>query len=698
MFVQTKLQARGAVLHSSKPLPATTWQATRQRHSQAARVLQKDVQAAGSAQEFKLPTMLPKQNIVTVDMLRDVRKLLGSLYYEYDYWVQDDWIEGEIPKELHGTYFRNGPGLQVTNKNYSRHPFDGDGMICRFSFRDGKLHFKNKFVHTKGFLAEQAAGRPLYRSAFTKGSGNGSPFFNPFNMEMKNVANTGVLYWAGQLLALWESGLPYALDPYTLETLGETRLNGVIETAALGAHYRITTQPDGSRRWITFALCSGTLCNLVFSEFNETGQLITSHTYSLPGTVATIIHDFAVTEHYYVVVEGPVGLHLGKFMREYIFSKCSIAECLVFDKQGKTRVHLIPRPSTKGHLPVQSNVLEAPPFFSFHHANAYELTDAQLTASADSSSNNTGSQLGSHSNGSSNSSGFNSAGIYSNGLAPSSNGSSRFSPSSPASSNQQGAALDQLRYVVVDTLAWSHIDFGNFNYDVMDDNGLDVDYYRGGARTHLTRLVCDLQSGTVMTHKLARRTLEFPSVNWAHHGQPHTHMYAGGDVVDDDVYWAPLQAYCKLSLDPLAGVSKPLDYTRHVNLQAWFAGERCFALEPIFVPRNTSPAAIMAGANGANSAAADASSIASNGSSKSRTATEDDGWVLATFYDAEKGKGGLLIFDAADVAKGPVARVWLPHHLPSGLHGSWCDTCFAPDGDEISGESSWAPVNKIRPL
>jgi all-trans-8'-apo-beta-carotenal 15,15'-oxygenase len=41
----------------------------------------------------------------------------------------------------------------------------------------------------------QAAGRPLFRSAFTKGSADGSPFFNPFDLDMKNVANTGG--WCG---------------------------------------------------------------------------------------------------------------------------------------------------------------------------------------------------------------------------------------------------------------------------------------------------------------------------------------------------------------------------------------------------------------------------------------------------------------------------------------------------------------------
>jgi hypothetical protein len=55
------------------------------------------------------------------------------------------------------------------------------------------------FVHTT-----QAAGRPVHRTAFTRGAADGSLLFNPFDLKMKNVANTGVLHWGGKLLALYE--------------------------------------------------------------------------------------------------------------------------------------------------------------------------------------------------------------------------------------------------------------------------------------------------------------------------------------------------------------------------------------------------------------------------------------------------------------------------------------------------------------
>ncbi len=42
------------------------------------------------------------------------------------------------------------------------HPFDGDGMIHVVGFRDGKAFYRNRFVRTDGFPAENEAGGPLW--------------------------------------------------------------------------------------------------------------------------------------------------------------------------------------------------------------------------------------------------------------------------------------------------------------------------------------------------------------------------------------------------------------------------------------------------------------------------------------------------------------------------------------------------------
>lgn len=99
------------------------------------------------------------QAISPVFSREDWLKGYESLKTEQAYWI--DEIDGNIPQELEGTLFRNGPGLlDVNGENYG-HPFDGDGMICAIAFKDGKAHFANQFVKTPEFLAEQKAGKIL---------------------------------------------------------------------------------------------------------------------------------------------------------------------------------------------------------------------------------------------------------------------------------------------------------------------------------------------------------------------------------------------------------------------------------------------------------------------------------------------------------------------------------------------------------
>ena len=53
---------------------------------------------------------------------------LENLDEEHSYWI--DEIEGTVPTDLEGTFFRNGPGRhRIGGKPYG-HWFDGDGMLC----------------------------------------------------------------------------------------------------------------------------------------------------------------------------------------------------------------------------------------------------------------------------------------------------------------------------------------------------------------------------------------------------------------------------------------------------------------------------------------------------------------------------------------------------------------------------------------
>jgi carotenoid cleavage dioxygenase len=52
-------------------------------------------------------------------------------------------------------------------------------------------------------------------------------------------------------------------------------------------------------------------------------------------------------------------------------------------------------------------------------------------------------------------------------------------------------------------------------------------------------------------------------------------------------------------------------------------------------------------------------------------APEGDGWLLSVVFRAEEGRSDLAVFEATDLAKGPVALAHLSSRVPAGFHGNW---------------------------
>jgi carotenoid cleavage dioxygenase len=52
---------------------------------------------------------------------------------------------------------------------------------------------------------------------------------------------------------------------------------------------------------------------------------------------------------------------------------------------------------------------------------------------------------------------------------------------------------------------------------------------------------------------------------------------------------------------------------------------------------------------------------------------EDDGYLVGFVTDTRDWTSACWIFDAHDVAAGPVAKLSLPHRLPGGFHAVWVE-------------------------
>jgi carotenoid cleavage dioxygenase-like enzyme len=52
-------------------------------------------------------------------------------------------------------------------------------------------------------------------------------------------------------------------------------------------------------------------------------------------------------------------------------------------------------------------------------------------------------------------------------------------------------------------------------------------------------------------------------------------------------------------------------------------------------------------------------------------AEEGDGWIAAVVWRAAEDRSDLLVFEALDIAKGPIAVAKVPRRVPFGFHGNW---------------------------
>mgnify|MGYP003949892735 CR=1 FL=1 len=289
---------------------------------------------------------------------------LENLDTEHSYWLEAH--EGAVPDDLQGTFFRNGPGRQrIGGKKYG-HWFDGDGMLCAFTFRDAKAHFKNAYVRTPKYLAETKAQDIKYRGFGTKIPGG---FLKNMGQMPANPANTNTIYHGDKLFALNEGGRPWEVNPEDLSTLGEYDYEGnLAKGQAFSAHGRVH---PWTGEYINFGAgvsgmgLKGPKPCLNLYRINTEGKMIKKG--QVPIEHFPFCHDFVITEHYAVFFVGSIVFN---GMGGVMFGTKTISDVVKYNERIDMKV-----------LVVDLDTLEIVKTFTtgdgavVHFGNAYERGD-----------------------------------------------------------------------------------------------------------------------------------------------------------------------------------------------------------------------------------------------------------------------------------------------------------------------------------
>ncbi len=242
----------------------------------------------------------------TVDHVPFLERAFSKVPREAAYPIAP--VEGEVPDYVRGSYYVNGPAGLIKGDLSYRHWLDGDGMVAALHFTDDGVRFVSRFVRSTKYVTEEDAGAAVFR---TFGTGfEGDQLKRGLGLE--SPVNVSVWPWGGTLLAFGEQGLPWELDPQTLETRGEYTFNRRLNAISpLSAHPNIDVE---SGEMFNFGISfSARHPSLNLYRFDGTGEL--SYRKRLPIELPCSVHDFGLSPNYVVFYLSPYVLDVEALMR-----------------------------------------------------------------------------------------------------------------------------------------------------------------------------------------------------------------------------------------------------------------------------------------------------------------------------------------------------------------------------------------------
>lgn len=213
--------------------------------------------------------------------------------------IADCEVEGRIPDDLNGAFYRVGPDFQYPPKFPQNIPFDGEGHVSMFRFQDGRVDLKSRYVRTQRFKAQRHAGRALfgmYRNPFTDEPG--------LEHLSRGTANTTVVHHAGRLLALKEDSPPVAMNPLTLDTTDDCVTFGdKLRSRTFTAHPKFDPETG---EMIAFGYEAGGLGSddVAVICIDRNGELVRECWIKAP--YVGMLHDFAVTQRHIAFLAIPM--------------------------------------------------------------------------------------------------------------------------------------------------------------------------------------------------------------------------------------------------------------------------------------------------------------------------------------------------------------------------------------------------------
>ena len=266
-------------------------------------------------------------------------------------------VEGRLPDWLQGSLVRTAPARWEVGSQTMNHWFDGFAMLHRFGFADGEVSYANRFLQTRAYRAAQEKGEIVYsefatdpcRSLFARA-------MSIFSPKLTDNANVNLVKLGQRYISMTETPIAVEFDGETLETAGVAyKAPGMLTTAhphldrGSGGMLNYAAKLGPRNRYRFYLLGRATAEPEVIAELS-----VKEPAY---------MHSFGLTERWLVLAEFPLVVNPASIPlsgRPYI-------ENYKWKPELGTKITLVDRQTGEATGPFETD-----PFFSFHHANAYE--------------------------------------------------------------------------------------------------------------------------------------------------------------------------------------------------------------------------------------------------------------------------------------------------------------------------------------
>ncbi|CAL4122787.1 unnamed protein product [Meganyctiphanes norvegica] len=296
--------------------------------------------------------------------------------------------EGEIPKWIEGSLYRDGPGVLNIGETWYEHYFDGMAVLHKFHIKDGEARYTSRILESDAYEKNTTANRIVCDEFATRAYPDPcmttmQKFMSRFAMpdidDTSDNCGVNVAFYGDQLFAMTETNNMRRVDPETLQSIGpKTNITKHVAVNMATAHPHVDEDGTIYNMGNSFYGAKGPVYNIIKFpppktlpdgkrlESIEQGSVVASmqcHWKMSPG----YYHSFHITDNYFILIEQPLGVSVPKLVTSQIKNK-GMVHAMKWHNDVPTRFRVVRRSNGEELM----HGYQAKTFFTFHQINAYE--------------------------------------------------------------------------------------------------------------------------------------------------------------------------------------------------------------------------------------------------------------------------------------------------------------------------------------